>query len=242
MEVYLKSDIGLVRQSNQDACRCGSFSDNAVWAVLCDGMGGANGGKVASTVAVNTISDLLLEKYSNKLNDEQLFDTLVDIVQQANSRLYEMQKKEPELRGMGTTVELVLVKGKKIHIVHAGDSRVYSIRRTKIKQLTVDHSLVQEMVDSGQISPQEAMVHPNKNYITRALGVVPEIRLDYIEADFDKADLVLLCSDGLSNYVVPQQLVKLSLDNRGEALTNALIESAKSLGGGDNITVAVISA
>ena len=113
MEVYLKSDIGLVRTSNQDACKCGSFSDQAVWAVVCDGMGGANGGNVASEVAVETVAQLLMQEYDKALTNDQTVDLLTGVVQRANSKLYEMQKADQMLRGMGTTIELVLVKENK---------------------------------------------------------------------------------------------------------------------------------
>ena len=241
MEVYLKSDIGLVRSSNQDACKCGIFPDRSVWAVVCDGMGGANGGNVASEVAVETVSGLLEKNYKETLTDDQTVDLLTSIVQKANSKLYKMQKKDASLRGMGTTIELALIRDGAAHIVHAGDSRVYSIRGNKIKQLTTDHSVVQEMVEKGEITPEQARVHPNKNYITRALGIVPQIHLDYIEAPFEQGDILLMCSDGLSNYLTPAELVTLSLENEGEAFTDALVESAKGLGGSDNITVAVIT-
>ena len=242
MEVYLKSDIGLVRTSNQDACKCGSFSDQAVWAIVCDGMGGANGGNVASEVAVETVAQLLMQEYDKALTNDQTVDLLTGVVQRANSKLYEMQKADQMLRGMGTTIELVLVKENKVHIVHVGDSRVYAIRKNKIQQLTVDHSVVQEMVEKGELTPEQAMVHPNKNYITRALGIVPQIHLDYIEAPFEPGDKILLCSDGLTNYLTPEEIVKLSLENNADAFTQALVDGAKELGGSDNIKVAVITA
>ena len=242
MEVYLKSDIGLVRTSNQDACKCGSFSDQAVWAVVCDGMGGANGGNVASEVAVETVAQLLMQEYDKALTNDQTVDLLTGVVQRANSKLYEMQKADQMLRGMGTTIELVLVKENKVHIVHVGDSRVYAIRKNKIQQLTVDHSVVQEMVEKGELTPEQAMVQQNKNYITRALGIVPQIHLDYIEAPFEPGDKILLCSDGLTNYLTPEEIVKLSLENNADAFTQALVDGAKELGGSDNITVAVITA
>ena len=232
MEVYLKSDIGLVRTSNQDACKCGSFSDQAVWAVVCDGMGGANGGNVASEVAVETVAQLLMQEYDKALTNDQTVDLLTGVVQRANSKLYEMQKADQMLRGMGTTIELVLVKENKVHIVHVGDSRVYAIRKNKIQQLTVDHSVVQEMVEKGELTPEQA----------RALGIVPQIHLDYIEAPFEPGDKILLCSDGLTNYLTPEEIVKLSLENNADAFTQALVDGAKELGGSDNITVAVITA
>ena len=241
MEVFLKSDIGLIRSTNQDACTGGVFSENAAWAVVCDGMGGANGGNVASSVAVKEISKRLKKGYRDNLTDDDIIDLLTDVVQRANSKLYKIQKSDSELRGMGTTVELVLVKDGKIHIVHVGDSRVYSIRGRRIKQLTIDHSVVQEMVAKGEITAEQAMAHPNKNIITRALGIAPEIHLDYIEGQFKDNDYVVICTDGLSNYIEPAEFVKLSRNHYGEDYTQTLVDKAKELGGSDNITVAVIT-
>lgn len=241
MEVFLKSDIGLVRSTNQDACTGGVFSGDAAWAVVCDGMGGANGGNVASSVAVKEISRRLKRGYRDNLTDDEIVDLLIEIVQKANGKLYKIQKNDPELRGMGTTVELVLVKSGKVHVVHAGDSRVYSIRGRRIKQLTIDHSVVQEMVQKGEITSEQAMTHPNKNMITRALGIVPEIHLDYVECEFKDNDYILICTDGLSNYIKPADLVKMSRQHQGYEYTAALIDAAKDLGGSDNITVAVIT-
>ncbi len=241
MEVFLKSDIGLIRSTNQDACTGGVFSENAAWAVVCDGMGGANGGNVASSVAVKEISKRLKKGYRDNLTDDDIIDLLTDVVQRANSKLYKIQKSDSELRGMGTTVELVLVKDGKIHIVHVGDSRVYSIRGRRIKQLTIDHSVVQEMVAKGEITAEQAMAHPNKNIITRALGIAPEIHLDYIEGQFKDNDYVVICTDGLSNYIEPAEFVKLSRNHYGENYTQTLVDKAKELGGSDNITVAVIT-
>ncbi len=240
MEVFSKSDIGLVRTSNQDDCRFGVFSPCCAWAVVCDGMGGANGGNVASAAAVELISEQIEELYDEKLSKDQLSQLLIDIVQRANAHLFDIALSDPALEGMGTTCELVLVKDKTIHVVHVGDSRTYAIRGGKIKQLTEDHSVVQEMVRRGEITPEEAMQHPNKNIITRALGIRPEVCIDYIEANFTYGDVLLICTDGLTNCATTGDIVKIVHENRGEDMTNKLIEKAKDGGGTDNITVTVI--
>ncbi len=240
MEIYLKSDIGLVRKTNQDACKCGSFEDDVLWAVVCDGMGGANAGNIASSLAVETIASKLKEKYSKDLNEEEIYTLLIKSVKYTNNLLYEKQLEKPEYEGMGTTLELVLINSNKICAVHVGDSRVYLIRDKKIKQLTVDHSLVQEMVDSGQITQEEAQTHPKRHLITRALGVYPQVRLDYIETSLEKNDIIIMCTDGLTNYLSPQQLVEYVAERNGRVLVKKLVEKAKELGGSDNITVSVI--
>lgn len=235
----MKSDIGLVRRSNQDSYGFKICDDNTAWAVVCDGMGGANGGNVASSLTVETVSEFM-SKYDNSLDNNKTVDFLVCAVQKANRIVYEMQKNKNELSGMGTTVELVFVKDNTAHIVHAGDSRVYCMRDNRIQQVTVDHSIVQEMVNNGEITPEEAQTHPNKNYITRAVGVNSDINLDYIEVPFEPGDTILICTDGLSNYVKKEEILEYALNYKGETLPQGLIELAKSRGGNDNITIAVI--
>ena len=220
MEVFSKSDIGLVRNQNQDDCRFGVISPSCVWAVVCDGMGGANGGNIASATAVDYIS--------------------TKIVVNANMKVFEMSMKDPELTGMGTTCEFVFVKDTTVHVVHVGDSRTYAIRGGKIKQLTEDHSVVQEMVRRGELTYEQAQNHPNKNFITRALGIKPSVRLDYIEANFIYGDVLLICTDGLSNCVTTGDMVKICHENRGEGLITKLVDKAKDGGGSDNITATVI--
>ena len=147
---------------------------------------------------------------------------------------------DPELAGMGTTCDLVFVRDGIAHVVHVGDSRTYSIRDGKILQITEDHSLVQEMVRRGELTPDQAMKHPNKNLITRALGVGHEVHIDYIEAEFNEGDTLLLCSDGLSNYVSRADMVRTVQETEGELMIDTLVEIAKRHGGHDNITVTVI--
>ncbi|MDP4120134.1 MAG: Stp1/IreP family PP2C-type Ser/Thr phosphatase [Bacillota bacterium] len=240
MEVFSKSDIGLVRQTNQDDCRFKVLSKSSAWAIVCDGMGGANGGNVASSAAVEYIAEAMQKEYHSKMKLAEISEMMSKIVLGANKKVYELSKSDPNLEGMGTTVEFVLVKDNKIHVVHVGDSRTYSIRGGKIIQITTDHSVVQEMVNRGEITEEEARVHPSKNYITRALGVNPELRVDYIMTEFNYGDVVLLCSDGLSNYLDTTQLIQITHEHRGNELTEILINTAKEMGGNDNITVVVI--
>ena len=240
MEVFSKSDIGLVRTSNQDDCRFGVFSTSCAWAVVCDGMGGANGGNVASAMAVDIISEQIEQLYDEKLSKEQLATLMTDIVQRANAQVFDKSIEDPALEGMGTTCEFVLVKDRTVHVVHVGDSRTYAIRGGKIKQLTEDHSVVAEMVRRGEITAEEAAKHPNKNIITRALGIRPEVCLDYIEANFTYGDVLLICTDGLTNCVSTGDIVKIVHENRGEDMTNKLVDKAKEGGGTDNITVTVV--
>lgn len=240
MEVLCKSDVGLIREQNQDDCRFGVISPSCVWAVVCDGMGGAQGGNIASATAVEYIKSQVEQLYNEDLTKEELGNLMAEIVVNANLKVFELASSDSELTGMGTTCEFVFVKDTTVHIVHIGDSRTYAIRGGKIKQLTEDHSVVMEMVKRGEITSEQAQNHPNKNYITRALGVKPEVHLDYIEANFIYGDVLLICTDGLSNCVSTGDMVKICHENRGEKLTETLVERAKENGGPDNITVTVI--
>ncbi len=240
MEVFTKSDIGLIRKENQDSSAYSVISSDCVWAVVCDGMGGAQGGKTASSVAVDYITAVLECDYKPEMTNEKLAELLTESVAGANLAVYKMAMDDPDLAGMGTTCDLVFVRGEIAHVVHVGDSRTYSIRGGKILQITEDHSLVQEMVRRGEITAEQAMNHPNKNLITRALGVAHEVRIDYIEAEFHKGDTLLICSDGLSNAVSRSDMVKTVTECRGDVLIDTLVEIAKKHGGHDNITVTVI--
>ena len=240
MKVYSKSDIGLVRKENQDSSAYSVKSSNCAWAVICDGMGGAKGGKTASSAAVNYISEYIERGYNDDIGSEEIANMLVAAVEGANAELYQLANDNPELAGMGTTCDLVLVRDAVVHVVHVGDSRTYSIRDGKILQITEDHSVVQEMVRRGELTPDQAMKHPSKNLITRALGVAREVHIDYIEAEFNEGDTLLLCSDGLSNYVSKADMVRTVQECRGELLIDTLVEIAKRHGGHDNITVTVI--
>lgn len=240
MEVYSKTDIGLVRKENQDSSAFSVISSSCVWAVVCDGMGGANGGKEASLLAVEHITENLNRDYRDTMSAEEIGDMLIRAAEEANSLIFTKSLEDPDLCGMGTTCDLAFVRGSTVHVVHVGDSRTYSIRGAKILQITEDHSVVQEMVNRGELTPDQAMIHPNKNLITRAIGVSPEVHIDYIEAEFACGDVILLCSDGLSNFVSKADMVKIVNENRGIMMIDTLVETAKRHGGSDNITVTVI--
>lgn len=240
MEVFSKTDIGLVRKENQDSSAYSVISSDTAWAVICDGMGGARGGKTASSAAVTYITEHITNGYRDDMDNEALMDLLVSAVKGANLALYKMAMEDEELAGMGTTCDLVFVRNNMAHVAHVGDSRTYSIRDDMILQITEDHSLVQEMVNCGEITAEQAMHHPKKNLITRALGVYHLVDIDYIEAEFLEGDTLLICSDGLSNFVSRADMVRTVNECRGELLIDTLIETAKRHGGHDNITVTVI--
>ncbi|ARP50281.1 MULTISPECIES: Stp1/IreP family PP2C-type Ser/Thr phosphatase [Caproicibacterium] len=241
-KVCHKTDIGLVRQSNQDACKSGLTTSGIAWAVVCDGMGGVNGGNIASSVAV----EAMMRQYhaffreNQSHNDDAIRELMVSAIYKANTAVYDRSREDEELKGMGTTVVSAIVCDGVARIAHAGDSRAYLVTPDEAKQITTDHSMVQELVDSGDLTEQQAKVHPQKNIITRALGIEPSVLVDYNEVPFEGRSLLILCTDGLSNYLEKEDLYTFSQQYTGQQLAEKLVSAAKESGGSDNITVAVI--
>ncbi len=243
MRVNCATDIGPVRSSNQDSCDCGSFSPQSAWVIVCDGMGGANGGDVASSTAVRAIREIILSGFDGEMTAEQIKSLMLHAVEEANLAVYRLSKEREELLGMGTTVVLMIASKGRLHTAHVGDSRAYLCSGSQIRQLTVDHSYVQDLVNLGQITPEEAKNHPQRNIITRVLGVHEQVQCDYQECDFSKGDMAVACSDGLSNYIEEPELLSYlkKYEKDGELLTKALIRHAVEQGGSDNITAAVLA-
>lgn len=240
MNAVCKTDKGRMRPANQDTCRCGVFADGSVFTVVCDGMGGVRGGNIASQVACDAIVEMLEAEYTADMAGEAVRDLLVSAVDAANARVLKRAEEEPALRGMGTTVVAALAANDVLHVVHVGDSRCYLKNSLGIKQITTDHSFVQQLVESGAITPEEARVHPQRNLITRVVGVHEEIECDYGCFTFEQGDLAISCSDGLSNYLDRDTLPFFAANYEGEELAGELICFANTKGGSDNITVALI--
>ena len=241
MRIVAKTDKGNVRDSNQDAYAVGEFSDEVVWSVVCDGMGGAAGGNIASALAVKVISDKINASYRDKMSDASVKNMLDSALTAANIEVYDMAEAQAELRGMGTTVVCAIVKDNQAYIAHAGDSRAYLISNGNIQQITTDHSMVQDLLARGKITVQETINHPNKNIITRAVGVDKSIKIDFTQIDMEDDDALLLCTDGLTNYVSDEQILELMSDGKHYAFADRLVQKANSNGGGDNITVVIVS-
>ena len=240
MKIVAKTDKGRVRESNQDAYAVGEFPDEVAWAIVCDGMGGAAGGNIASALAVKVISDKINASYRETMKDSSIVNMLHSALTAANMEVYDMADANPELNGMGTTVVCAIVKGGKAFIAHAGDSRAY-IYDGELKQVTTDHSVVQRLLDSGQITKEEAEHHPYKNRITRAIGVDKSIEIDFDEIELGDDEVLILCTDGLSNYVTDDEMINEVQDGKYYAFADRLVRKANNNGGGDNITVVAIS-
>lgn len=241
LKIAGKTDVGKKRSANEDGFQVRMLSEDTAFAVVCDGMGGENGGRVASTQAVLTIQKAVEEGYREGFNGNSLKHMMISAISAANAAVYEMAQKDPALQGMGTTVILAFVRGDVLHIAYAGDSRVYLVEEGGVRQLTTDHSMVQLMVDRGEISTEEALTHPEKHYITRALGVENTLEVDYIEEIMPPGGAVLLCSDGLSNYISKEQLHQMIWQNDVRNAVEGLILQANNMGGFDNITAVLIS-
>lgn len=241
MKIVAKTDKGLVRSSNQDAYAVGELPGEVAWAVVCDGMGGEAGGNIASALAVKVISEKITSAYNEKMRDASIKNLLDSAICAANIEVYDMAYSRPDLQGMGTTVVAVIVRDKTAFIAHAGDSRAYIVSGETIQQITTDHSLVQNMVDRGEITAEQAQHHPKKNLITRAVGVEKRIDIDFSEIDLNDNETLILCTDGLSNFVKNKEMIDDIKDGQYYAFADRLVKRANKNGGGDNITVVAIA-
>lgn len=241
MKIVAKTDKGKVRENNQDAYAVGELPGDVAWAVVCDGMGGAAGGNIASALAVKVISDKITASYNERMKDASIKNLLDSAITAANIEVYDMAYTRPELKGMGTTVVCAIIRKDVAYIAHAGDSRAYIVDDKGVEQITVDHSLVQDLVNKGEITAEQAEKHPNKNIITRALGVDKRIEIDYSEVDICNKETLLLCTDGLTNYVTPDDIFEQIKDGQYYAFADRLVKMANNNGGGDNITVVAIA-
>ncbi len=236
MKLTGDTHIGLVRSSNQDALRYGSLDNGGVFAVVCDGMGGANGGNIASNIAVDIIAERIVDGYANGAAPRPDL-LLASAMAAANIEIFDRARSAPQYEGMGTTVVAVIVFGKDAYISHVGDSRIYLYRDNTLQQITRDHSVVQEMIESGQLTEEQARSHPRKHFITRALGVSAMEEGEFDELELESNDKLLLCTDGLTNMVDDTALAEL-LGNG--ASIDILIQSALDGGGTDNITAVLM--
>ena len=238
------TDTGKVREHNEDTI---AFDADIGLLVLADGMGGYNAGEVASGIAVKTILNLVRESVDRQ--DLKALDResgmsrpsiiLRDAIHRANKIIYQTVRTQPNCEGMGTTVVAMLFFDNRASIAHVGDSRLYRLRSDKFEQVTMDHSLLQELVDRGFYSAEEAQRAANKNYVTRALGVEPNVDVEVQEVPVQKGDFYALCSDGLSDMVEDDDM-HLTLTTFGanlDTVAKQLIQLANDNGGRDNISV-----
>ena len=241
MRIVAKTDIGLKRVCNEDSYAAGELPGSVAWAVVCDGMGGATGGNIASSTAVKLISERISSGYHKGMTSNSIRNILISAITAANFSVFDISRENPELTGMGTTVVAAILVDGVACIAHAGDSRAYILSKSSLRQLTKDHSFVQEMVDNGSLTEDEAKIDPRKNIITRALGVDEDIRIDFCEEFLDEDDVLLICTDGLTNYVTESEICDITSESNYYEYAEKLVNRANSNGGGDNITVVTLS-
>lgn len=240
MKIFAKSDIGRARELNEDFYYISKDDDEIKLFILADGMGGYNGGEVASRLAVETTKKYILDRFDKVKSDrDQILILVKEAVIHANTIVYEKAKHTQGLEAMGTTIDVALIYNNKIFISHVGDSRIYRIRKAFIRKLTKDHNYPQQLIEEGKITKEEAISHPKKNMLTKAVGCTKEIQPDAMIKGFIKDDILIMCSDGLTNMLTEQQLYNITKENPEDA-TNMLVEEANKLGGYDNITVIII--
>jgi len=232
------TDKGNVREKNEDSYYVSQI-DNTKLFIVADGMGGHKGGEIASKSAINAIADYFKKYYVKWPKDNNSIKEFIkNAMKFANKEVYNKACSDCDLNGMGTTLTLLVIESGYYFIGHIGDSRAYLIRNNSIKQLTEDHSFVEELVKMGKITEEEARVHPQKNIITRALGIDEDIDIDVISDKIFIDDIIFLCSDGLTNMLTDEQILsEFSKNINLETICQNLIDAAKLNGGYDNITI-----
>lgn len=234
MKVYAITDVGRVRPINEDSHYLPKDAEQ--FCAVADGMGGHNAGEVASAMAVATFANCM--RASEKLNASAIHAA----VARANEVVYEEASRDESKSGMGTTFTAMCQEGENVHIAHVGDSRAYLIRNGAIMRVTMDHTLVEELVLQGVITPKEAKTHPKRNYITRALGTGRSVEIDLVQLDMREDDVYLLCSDGLSNHVSERQMLSVTQGAESwQEKLEQLVGIAMDDGGPDNITAMYVT-
>ena len=241
MRILAKSDIGKAREMNQDSYYISDLeNDELKLYILADGMGGYKGGEIASSLAVANVKNYITNHFKKTRKDrENILKLLKNAIEYANKVIYEKAQEDEELHDMGTTLDICLIYNNRIFIGHVGDSRVYRIRKNIMRKLTTDHSYVEKLVKEGTITKEEAYNHPKKNMLMKALGCNSFVEPDIICKGFLKDDILLMCSDGLTNMLRENEIYNILLNNP-ENPEEALIQSANDLGGYDNITAIII--
>ena len=241
MQSWGLTDPGCVRTQNQDAYQIEQLDRNTLLCVLCDGMGGAKSGNIASSLAVDVFVQEIKRTYHASMDKEKVNQMLRSAVKLANFTVYDQAAQFEEFSGMGTTLAAVLVRGKEATVVNVGDSRVYAVDKNGIYQLTRDHSLVQMMVKRGDLSPEMARSYPGKNFITRAVGTETVAECDLFHHKLERGDCLLLCSDGLSNMMDDQEILfEVVHGVSKQQCCQRLLDIAKNRGAPDNVTSVLI--
>ena len=237
MQYWGLTDPGCVRTQNQDVYQIEKLDGSSVLFLVCDGMGGAKSGNVASSLAADVFVQEIRRNWKHSLDEYHIDQMLQNAVKLANFTVFDQAQQFEEFNGMGTTLVAALVRGRKVTIIHVGDSRAYAITRDGIRQVTRDHSVVQMMLDRGELTPEQARTYPGKNLITRAIGTEGIVKSDLAHLTLDKGESLLLCSDGLSNMMDEQEILfEVAHGVNKQYCCQRLLDIAKNRGAPDNVT------
>lgn len=239
MKIYYQTDIGNVRNKNEDSLYYDE-KDDYIIAIVADGMGGHKSGELASKIAVEQAGEYFLCHISDLLSSPRLF--MKNIYANSCKRVFSESKKSIENDGMGTTMTVAIIDkvNQKLYVGNIGDSRAYIIRNSEILQVTEDHSLVYEMFKKGQITKEEIKIHPQKNVLTKALGTCEHAEPDFFERDLLNIKSIILCTDGLTNYISKDEIYQ-HIISKNENPAEELIIEAKKRGGTDNISIIIVN-
>ena len=241
MEVWGLTDPGLVRTQNQDYYLLQKLGAHDLLAVVCDGMGGARSGNVASRLAAEVFTEEVKRGYRPGMSQDKADYLLRTAASIANTAVYENAQLNADMKGMGTTLVAVLVLGKRAYFANVGDSRGYLMNRQGIQRVTLDHSLVELMVQRGELSSEQAKSYPGKNFITRAIGTEQSVECDLYTSPLRQGDCILLCSDGLTNHLADQELLFEVIHGvNKQDCCQRLMGIAKDRGAPDNVTVVLV--
>ena len=242
MQYWALTDPGCVRAQNQDAFLVEKLDKNTMLCVVCDGMGGAKSGNIASTLASDVFVQHIRQTWNGETSQDQIDQMLRNAVKLANFTVFDQAQQFEEFTGMGTTLVAVLICGKRATIVNVGDSRAYCVDRVGIHQVTVDHSVVQLMVSRREITPEQAKTYPGKSLITRAIGTEAVVICDIFHRKVNRGDYFLLCSDGLSNLMDDQEILfEVAHGQDKEKCCQRLLDIAKKRGAPDNVTSVLVA-
>ncbi len=241
MQCWGLTDPGCVRTQNQDAYQIEQLDRNTTLCIVCDGMGGAKSGNVASTLAVDVFVEEVRRTWHSGMDPEEVDQMMEGAVKLANFTVFDQAQQFEEFNGMGTTLVAALIQGMQVTVVNVGDSRAYRVNKDGVRLLTVDHSVVQMMVERGELTPERARTYPGKNYITRAIGTEAVVLCDMFHLDVDRGDSLLLCSDGLSNMMDDQEILfEVVHGVNKQYCCQRLLEIAKNRGAPDNVTSVLV--
>ena len=238
MKFAIKSDVGQKRKVNEDAAGYFESKNNIPLMMVCDGIGGHNAGEIASAMALMSIGQAWEKTEFNDI--EEVYQWLIQKITEANEAIFTRSAQYEDLYGMGTTVVVASIIGNQLMIANVGDSRAYVLRNFQLKQLTEDQSLVNALLKSGEITPEEAENHPNKNIVTQSLGVTSSVEIDFVRMTIKNEDTLILCSDGLSDMLSLEEIRNvMNHYSDVEQQVEKAVQEANEAGGRDNITVAI---